>query len=538
MALGAPQLIGIEDPFEAVGGGGDPNAIDTLTGDVTGVGPGSAVTTLSTTGVTPGTYHRPVLTLDAKGRATAASSDPALPWVDIRDYGALLDGVTDDTSAWQSAVNVAGAHLVRMPAGTSLIAGTVTIAIDGVQIQGVGRGSVVKFAPTATPQSCFVIHNGGNPVWNTRISSLTFTSADNTRQKFMIDVIDGRWCEIDHIVSSDGTWTGAVSNGIRIRGHEFVHIHDNVIYADQPVSIGVNPNMAGYEFDHGKIIDCNLTANGSPVINIESGVCLTSVTLRGLAWVRGTYGLYASGLSAGTASYNLKIEDTRQEQMSAANHFIYISGGAGVLYQLEITNVTGPGPTGKGIYLRGVRETSLRNFRNVGCSGEILNVDGTVYELDWVNCDWGAAPASVSTSGQTISQQGNKNSLDYSQPLRPNGHMSLSSAQAPDVTMLGAANHASRTGVLTAGTQALLSFFDTNSAQGVIHVAFSGLGGEGGGTVILGPSNTYLVGGTSNFAVGNVGAKVCCFFNVAQNIYIINNLANTITWTAVADWTP
>lgn len=63
----------------ASSGGG--SGITALTGDVTATGPGSAVATLATV-ATPGTYgdaaHYPIVTVDAKGRVTTATTD-ALP---------------------------------------------------------------------------------------------------------------------------------------------------------------------------------------------------------------------------------------------------------------------------------------------------------------------------------------------------------------------------------------------------------------------------------------------------------------------------
>jgi hypothetical protein len=52
------------------------NFISSLTGDVTAVGPGAAITTLASTGVVPNTYSKATVTVDVKGRITAASSSP------------------------------------------------------------------------------------------------------------------------------------------------------------------------------------------------------------------------------------------------------------------------------------------------------------------------------------------------------------------------------------------------------------------------------------------------------------------------------
>lgn len=90
--------------------------------------------------------------------------------IDVRDHGALFDGVTDDSTAIQAAITAAAVSggIVRMPAGTAIIS-TAMILRTNVVIQGAGLNlTTIKLSPNANCAAFetedFATLNAGNTI--------------------------------------------------------------------------------------------------------------------------------------------------------------------------------------------------------------------------------------------------------------------------------------------------------------------------------------------------------------------------------------
>lgn len=146
--------------------------------------------TLATAPTTSGTF------LGVWG-TTIAQDSPAF---DVRSFGAIGDGVADDTAAFQAAIDAAqeNGRTVDIPAGTYRIDGTVHIAPQswGFRIRGVGYDSVLlRSAGTLGPVLSITNPGGGSYFQTSRIESLQLyaeTSAEaNVGIQFALDAGTG-----------------------------------------------------------------------------------------------------------------------------------------------------------------------------------------------------------------------------------------------------------------------------------------------------------------------------------------------------------
>lgn len=83
----------------------------------------------------------------------------------VKDYGAVADGITDDTASIQSSVNAAlsSGGTVYIPSGTYAISGSITIVLNGKSliIKGDGDGTILKSLANSASHSSDIINVTG-----------------------------------------------------------------------------------------------------------------------------------------------------------------------------------------------------------------------------------------------------------------------------------------------------------------------------------------------------------------------------------------
>ena len=178
-------------------------------------------------------------------------------------FGAIGDGIHDDTAAVQSTVSSAiNGGTIRFSAKTYKLTSTILISAGNIHIEGAGGlATIIKFEPTADGV-CFEFNDGASSLYGCSISSLKFTSTDTTYTKTMVKLSDVRGFQAKDLWASDGTWTGKQSVGIDVCGREEIRTRDCAhLAADIPIRINENPNLSLFSLDHSSIEGCQFITN-------------------------------------------------------------------------------------------------------------------------------------------------------------------------------------------------------------------------------------------------------------------------------------
>ncbi len=311
------------------------------------------------------------------------------PWVDIRAFGAKGDGITDNTSAIQAAIDSITRGVVLIPEGNFKFTDTITISKHRVNILGLGRQtSILTFAPGSEKTAFLFRKWDEQPIVQNSIRNLAINGL-GPGKKCAIQCVNQEELTIEDVAILHWTDNSHGSIGIRSRGKHLLRLNRISLNADIPIKLEKNPQIY-IDADHYHFSDTYLIAHPTqPCILIDSGMNIFNFTIDGQnAWCVGKSGIYWNDTTSNMASYNVSISNVRIEQeIDSAAYLFHISHNHR-LYNLKIDNIYG-GLTSKGFYFRKIDNPLIMNSLYINPSGnQALNIDGTVNQLALLNNFW------------------------------------------------------------------------------------------------------------------------------------------------------
>lgn len=192
-------------------------------------------------------------------------------FVNVKSYGAVGDGVADDTLAVQAAINASDG--VFFPTGTYLVSSPITLKANNT-IVGEGASSVISYTGTANGRGAFFVNSGSDTAFvdNITISDLKIlgqvASLGFSEFVYNISFNGVRNCVIDRCViegfRGDGIYIGSGDIAGQIRHNINVTIRDcyfNGVNNDNRQGISVI-DATGINIDNNYFV--NTTRNNMP----------------------------------------------------------------------------------------------------------------------------------------------------------------------------------------------------------------------------------------------------------------------------------
>ncbi len=289
--------------------------------------------------------------LFVSGSAWGAFNSQFPPFANVKDFGAKGDGVTDDSSALQAAVNVSSA--VYFPCGTYKSESLTVTSRSGVKLWGAGWCTVLKLN---TSIGGTLINLSSSTDVEVRDFVLDGSSTSDTNNAWNCLSMDGcQRCSVIHnkmincmgdgihMVSAtrssshntiSGNYiTGVSGNGINCfnTNQDEDDILDNEIYVSNAASGQAgqmeltNSRIMGNVFDGGSSIGLTLAGDGSA--NRADNLVL------GNRFYGGTYALEFGSFQDGTTVIGNHIEGSKSGGQSALKASV---GGSGKSGQITI----------------------------------------------------------------------------------------------------------------------------------------------------------------------------------------------------------
>jgi hypothetical protein len=232
--------------------------------------------------------------------------------ISVKDFGAVGDGVTDDTAAIQAAVNSVTNGTIYFPIGNYAI--TSPIQIDGttkysINFVGVGLGSEIVYTGTTVNDVMFYYYNGSNSTF-VLVENLLFSNQFRTSDTAQNGIIAWRIGKKDDSATSG---VGGVCN--------FTFRKNQVLYCDYGLQVWSESDQLTVEDNYFFVWNSYAVWCGqNPLVN--SGTGSSSVRIHKNHMIGGQNGSWAVKLKGSNGSV---VDNVIQNATQGAGVWVYNS---------------------------------------------------------------------------------------------------------------------------------------------------------------------------------------------------------------------
>lgn len=288
-------------------------------------------------------------------------------YISVLDFGAVGDGVVDDTTAIQNAINAG--HTIYVPAGTYRITSTLT-APSGTWLQGDGAEQTI-LKGDANVNVLLFQDASVNDYTGAGISRMTVTGSGATTRLVTVNEVWGFTAEHCRVYGQPN-----VLRCFEIQRYSFECWINSCRITDASESCIYLNSISGNAPNGCTIINCDMNPedNGYGVYD-EAG----NTRIIG-NWFEFTYTAGPPVGNGGTSIYSVgspKIIGNNVTDGYYGNYSIHLNGTTGAVIQGNQVNVNGPDATG--IYVESSSDTVI--------DGNVFNIDISDYFVAVYNSD-------------------------------------------------------------------------------------------------------------------------------------------------------